>query len=81
MKRFEHGQTVRDIITGVEGVVTGRVDYITGCNQYLVQPRTAPDGSPREAKWFDEQRLSEVDAERIELANEANGADEEAPIK
>ncbi|HWA22287.1 MAG TPA: hypothetical protein VG735_07835 [Caulobacterales bacterium] len=32
------GKTITDSITGFCGVVIGRVEYITGCNQLLVQP-------------------------------------------
>lgn len=34
--KFKHGQTVKEKITGFQGVITGVVSYITGCNQYLV---------------------------------------------
>jgi len=51
------GQTVTDKITGFAGIVTGRVEYISGCNQCLVTPRVGADGAFKEAQWFDEQRL------------------------
>jgi hypothetical protein len=77
------GTTVRDRVTFVEGVVTGRSDYLTGCNLYLVQPRGAPDGSVKDSHWFDEQRLEVVaDAPRLTLDNSAaKGADRAAPKK
>ncbi len=71
------GYTVKDIITGTEGVVTGYVSYISGCNQYLVAPRK----KGAKSQWFDEQRI-EVLAEpaRIVLDNEpAPGHDRSAP--
>ena len=33
------GETVTDKITGFNGIITGQAAYITGCNQYLVQPK------------------------------------------
>lgn len=54
------GQTVRDRITGFQGVVTGIVNYISGCHQALVVPRVKDDGSLTDAQWFDLQRL-EID--------------------
>lgn len=51
------GQTVRDRITGFQGVVTGIVNYISGCHQALVVPRVKDDGSLTDSQWFDLQRL------------------------
>lgn len=54
------GQTVRDRITGFQGVVTGIVNYISGCHQALVTPRVKDDGSASDANWYDLQRLELV---------------------
>jgi len=82
MQAVQLGDTVRDRITGFEGVVTGRVEYITGCNQLLVSPRVK-DGAKQDACWFDEQRCEvDVSAERIVLDNSKTpGADMPAPIR
>jgi len=53
------GHTYRDKITGFSGVATGFVQYISGCNQALIQPRVSDDGSMRDSQWFDQQRLDE----------------------
>lgn len=50
------GATYEDRITGFRGVATGYVQYITGCNQLLLAPRSA-DGTMKESQWVDEQRL------------------------
>ena len=80
------GATVRDAITGYGGVVTGRADYITGCNQYLVQPeRVTKDGAVVSAQWFDEHRLLVDDgAELLSLPKQPagrGGSTGQAPIK
>lgn len=79
------GVEVRDLLTGFAGTVTGRADYITGCNQYLVQPPIDKDGKAVDPRWLDENRLvmtSDVE-KRLVLDGEANdrGACEGAPIK
>lgn len=52
------GRPARDQITGFEGLVLGRTEYLTGCAQFYLQPQTLDDkGEPREGRWFDEQRL------------------------
>lgn len=63
MNELQLGCTVKDKITGFEGVVTGIVDYLSGCNQALVVPKVDKDGKLRDAHWFDVQRLTVADAE------------------
>ena len=72
------GATAKDKITGLEGVVTGRATYITGCDQYLIQPRN----TEKDAKWIDEQRLDVSGAPVLVIDNSrGNGADRPAPVK
>lgn len=75
------GYTYRDKITGFEGVATGHVEYITGCDQLLLVPPVDADGKVREANWFDTQRCVVVLAKnRVEIDNnQFNGPDKEAP--
>jgi len=79
--KFEMGSTVKCLITGFEGLVTGRCEYITGCDQYLVQPKVK-DGSHVDGKWLDDNRLEKQDVEILKLAvGEKPGACESAPVK
>lgn len=55
--KVDLGTEVTDQITGFKGMVTARVQYITGCNQYLVQPRVKETGDFVESCWFDEDRV------------------------
>lgn len=54
------GSKVRDVITGYTGIATGRVEYITGCDQLLVSPPVKDGGEFVESKWLDKQRLVAV---------------------
>ena len=79
---IELGMTARDTITGFEGVVTGRVEYISGCNQLLLVPKVDEKGAARDAQWFDEQRCARVGTDRIVLDNGTTpGADMAAPVR
>jgi hypothetical protein len=60
LEMIKLGSKVKDRITGFSGIVTGFVTYLSGCNQALVIPKVAADGTFKEGQWFDEQRL-EVD--------------------
>ncbi|MEW6115629.1 MAG: hypothetical protein AB1553_01855 [Nitrospirota bacterium] len=74
------GQKYKDKITGFEGVATGYVQYISGCNQALLVPKVSADGTLRESLWFDVQRLEVVGTEVIKLDNgEKPGCDCPAP--
>lgn len=79
------GIIVRDKITNFEGIVTGHADYLTGCDQYLVQPPVSKDGVFIEGRWIDEGRLEVVTPntviEKEDVSGEKNGADINAPIK
>jgi hypothetical protein len=76
------GSRVKDRITGFQGTLTGRAEYISGCTQCLVAPTVKADGSFAESQWFDEQRLEVIDvkAAPIVLENDKTpGADIAAP--
>lgn len=46
----------RDKVTGFEGIITGRAQYIYGCDQYVLVP-PVKDGKCGENQWFDEGRI------------------------
>lgn len=50
------GQEARDKITGFKGIITGRAQYIYGCDQYCLVP-PAKDGQLEATQWFDEGRI------------------------
>ncbi len=55
---IELGAKVTDSMTGFEGVVIARVEYLNGCVSLEVQPESlGKEGSPLKPEWFDEQRL------------------------
>ena len=55
---MEIGDRVKDVITGLEGIATGKTEYLNGCRQFYVQPEGLKDGKPIEGVWVDEQQLS-----------------------
>lgn len=56
--KFELGVTVRDVINGYEGPITGRAQYLTGCTQYLVaNSKLDKEGKVQDGYWIDEGRL------------------------
>lgn len=74
------GVKAKDIITGYSGVVIGRCEYISGCNQVLLVPPIGKDGKRDAGEWFDEQRMQVLPGKAIVLNNTlGNGCDIEAP--
>lgn len=74
------GQTVTDQLTGFSGVALGRCEYITGCNQVLVQPRLKADGDFVEPRWLDEDRmLVAANIPVVELNRVSPGFDKPPP--
>lgn len=66
---FELGIEVRDKITGFTGILTGHCQYITGCDQFLVQPK-AKDGAHVEGRWIDDIRLEVMNTTPVTLEYE-----------
>jgi len=63
MKEFKYklGSKVKDSITGFTGIVRVRSQYLTGCNNYGVQPISLKsDGSMSKWEYFDEDLLTQV---------------------
>ena len=65
--KFELGETAIDIITEFEGLIIARSQHITGCNTYALKRKVQPDGTIKDAEWFDEPRLNLVNQEVLEL--------------
>jgi hypothetical protein len=66
--KFDLGQTVTDTITGYEGVVISRSQWLTGCNTYGVKSKKLKDGKPMDSVHFDEQQLVLVlEKEQVQL--------------
>lgn len=82
---YDLGIEAEDKITGFSGVVTGRCDYLTGCNQYLLQPTIDSDGKHVEGRWYDEGRLVikdyDVKIKPESVQGNVRGACGSAPIK
>jgi len=60
MFKYDLGEEVKDKITGYRGVVTFRVEYLTGCRRYGVQSKKLREDKPQDAVPFDEDQLEPV---------------------
>lgn len=53
---IELGSKVRDRVSGLEGIVIGRTQWLSGCDRLVVQP-PVKDGKRPDADSFDEHML------------------------
>lgn len=80
MAQIQFGDTVKDQVTGFQGIATGRAEYISGCSQVLLAPQVKKTGEMQESQWIDEQRLVVVKPSKIKLDNSKTpGPDKAAP--
>jgi hypothetical protein len=77
----EHfGKEAIDLITGFRGIVIGFVQYVTGCDQYLITPRCESDNKKPEPEWFDVNRIEFCSPVLVSVdTREHNGPDIAAP--
>lgn len=76
------GDEVVDIITGFQGVVTGKTTYINGCVQFSVRPKVLKDGKMIDLEWIDDKRLkiiNEASGALAEMTNTARGGPQDTP--
>ena len=80
MFTIELGVMVKDCVTGFRGVVMGRVEYLSGCNQYLILPKVGSDSKYTLGQWLDEQRLIiDISVDKIVLSVKDPGGPQENP--
>lgn len=72
------GQKGTDIITGFTGTIVGYVEYLTGCNQYLIIPKCGKGETNKkpEGEWIDDNRVEIEKVKKISLfQTNSNGPD------
>lgn len=56
--KFELGVEAKDLVTGFQGIIVARTQYLTGCNRYGIQSqKLGKDGKPGDWQHFDEMML------------------------
>lgn len=59
-KEIEFGVKAKDKISGFQGIVIGKAQYLTGCDQVCLKPSVDKEGKMQDAHWFDEGAIEEV---------------------
>ena len=74
------GKPAKDKITGLQGIITAKVVYVSGCIQYCIQPPIDKDGKLVESNYFDEGRIEIVSSEKIEAGVDPPGGPVESNV-
>lgn len=73
MYKIELGAKVRSLVSGFEGIVNGRSEWLNGCRRYSVQPPVDKDGKLPDSYYFDEAELEVLEAPKLKPANQDRG--------
>lgn len=56
MRKIERGDVVRDKLTGLEGTVVARTEWLNGCARICIQPEGVKDGKPYDVSTTDDEQ-------------------------
>jgi len=73
------GTRARDMVSGFEGIITGRAEYLNGCTQFCLKPRVDDDGKELDGCWYDNGQLEVLDTEFVDVFDKEYGSDAEQP--
>lgn len=62
--RIPNGAFAKDVVTGFEGRVTARVEYLSGNNQYQITAESVDNKEPTQC-WIDESRVMQIEARGV----------------
>ena len=71
------GDKVRDTVTGLEGTVIARHEYLNGCVRLSVQPKEVKDGKPVDSSAFDIEQLELVETVPLRVVARTGGPHDE----
>lgn len=72
MNKFQLGDRVKDLVSGFEGICTGRLEYLNGCVQYQVTPkRDTKTGKMIDGYYIDDFQLKLVKAGAVPAYQDA----------
>ena len=71
--KYDLGSVVKDKITGFEGVIIYRTQWLNNCNVYGIKPTKLKDGIPIDAHQFDEPQIKLIEVEKIKESRKTGG--------
>ena len=71
--KFNMGDELTDIVTGLTGIVMVIAKYSTGCTSYGLLPRKLQDGKELDWTWLDESRVVRSKKDAIDFGSVDTG--------
>jgi len=60
------------MVTGFEGIATGRTTWLHGCDRITIEPdHLDKDGKILEGQWFDEKRVELVEVKPVPVSKDS----------
>lgn len=78
---IELGDVAKDTITGFEGVVVARTQWLIGCDRLTLQPQKLKDGKPLDPITFDEPQCNLVKAKAAPRGSRTTGGPRPEPVR
>jgi len=82
IKDPKFGKEAKDKVTGFAGIITSKVSFLTGCDQYGITP-PAKDGKTNDTAYFDVKRVEVtgpgISIEEIVDKKDPGGPNRDAP--
>ncbi len=75
--KYELGSKVRDRISGYEGIITSRTEWLYGCLRYMVQSQALKDGKPIDSIGCDEEALELIEPVKAQETKATGGPHDE----
>lgn len=73
MQTLNLGDKVRDRVTGLEGILTGKTFWLNGCVRGVIQGRVDKDGKVPQSEGVDIEQLELVEAGACTIEKEPTG--------
>ena len=73
MAKIKLGTTARDTLSGFEGVLVARTEWLYGCVRVGLAGGVDKEGVPRDPFWFDEAQVEVVPKKKVEPVRAATG--------
>lgn len=77
---IELGDVVEDTITSFKGTATGKVIYLNGCIQFLVEPKGLNDGQLIKGEWIDQGQLEIIKRNKRPKTGDEPGGPHFSPL-
>lgn len=78
--KFDNGIEVKDIVTGVTGIVSAQSKWLNGCIRYSVQPKSKEgENVMPDCWWVDEEQLVKISDGVIVKAKRTGGPSMKSP--